>query len=139
MAIQIRSALSGDLVSVAALWASYANRSDLPTGPAEAERLFAHDPNAVIVAVRDAAVVGTLILGWDGWRCHVYRLAVPDHERRSGIAAALFAEARRRAASLGIARIDAMVDNDNAGGVAFWASQGFTPDQGDLRWTLTLD
>ncbi len=46
----------------------------------------------------DARVVGTLIVGWDGWRCHLYRLAVDRTVRRSGIAGTLVAEARRRAA-----------------------------------------
>lgn len=137
-AVQIRSATTGDLRDVAALWSTSAHRSGLPSGLAEAERLVARDPDALIVADRDGTIVGTLIVGWDGWRCSVYRLAVADSERRSGIGSALFAEAKRRAEALGIARIDGMVDDDNEGGIAFWRSQGFRPDEGDHRWTLGL-
>ena len=34
-------------------------------------------------------IVGSVIAGWDGWRCHLYRLAVAPARRREGIGRAL--------------------------------------------------
>jgi hypothetical protein len=39
-------------------------------------RLIARDPEAPLVADQDGVVVGSLIVGWDGWRAALYRLAV---------------------------------------------------------------
>jgi ribosomal protein S18 acetylase RimI-like enzyme len=67
-------------------------------------------------------------VGWDGWRLGLYRLAVdPDH-RRLGIAGALLDEAVRIARAVGAVRLDAMVDEHNDDGVAFWSAAGFRPN-----------
>lgn len=88
--------------------------------------LLKRDPGALIVADHDGAIVGTLIVGWDGWRCHLYRLAVDAEHRRHHIGAQLVARARERARELGARRLDAMVDGHNELGVAFWSAIGFT-------------
>ena len=136
--IVIRSATPDDLAAAVDLW----NRAAGPTRRAgqvpEASALLARDPHALIVADDEGEIVGTLIVGWDGWRCHLYRLAVDPSVRRSGIASRLVAEARARAVALGVFRIDAMVDGDNAGAHGFWASVGFDVDGHDQRWSLLL-
>lgn len=136
--IAIRSATPDDLASVVDLW----NRAAGPTRRAgqipEASALLARDADALIVAEDAGEIVGTLIVGWDGWRCHLYRLAVDPSVRRSGIASRLVAEARARAAALGVFRIDAMVDGDNAGAHGFWASIGFDVDGHGQRWSVLL-
>jgi len=38
----------------------------------------------------------------------------------------------------GASRLDAMVNADNAGAVAFWQSTGFELDEEDRRWSLLL-
>jgi ribosomal protein S18 acetylase RimI-like enzyme len=90
------------------------------------------------VALTDGRVLGTLIVGWDGWRCHLYRLAVEESVRRSGIAGALVAAAHRRATDHGAVRIDAMVNTGNLGAVAFWENAGFSADSHDGRWSLVV-
>jgi ribosomal protein S18 acetylase RimI-like enzyme len=90
------------------------------------------------IARRDGRVVGTLIAGWDGWRCHVYRLVVEPSARRLGVARALVAEAQLRAAARGARRIDAMVDIGNAPAISFWKSVGFELDTRDGRWSLVF-
>ena len=104
----------------------------------EARALSTRDGDALIVADDEGEIVGTLIVGWDGWRCHLYRLAVDAAARRSGIASALVAEARARVAALGVFRIDAMVDSGNWGAHGFWASVGFEVDGHDQRWSVLL-
>src|SRR5690349_333915 len=131
---KIRVAEAGDVGEVAELWATSAGPTRLPSGETETLRLLARDPAALLVAVDDERVIGTLIVGWDGWRCSLYRMAVRSDHRRSGVAAALVDAARARADSLGAARLDAIVDLDNAGGIAFWESQGFERNHNNGRW-----
>jgi hypothetical protein len=38
--------------------------------------LIGHDPDALIHAEHDGEFIGSIVAGWDGWRCHLYRLAV---------------------------------------------------------------
>jgi ribosomal protein S18 acetylase RimI-like enzyme len=134
----VRSALVGDVPDVLALWERAAGPTRHAGGRSEAERLLERDPGALLVAESDGRIVGTLVVGWDGWRCHLYRLAVEETARRSGTASALVAESRRRARLLGAVQIDAMVHRQNVGAAAFWESAGFSPDTDDARWTFPL-
>jgi ribosomal protein S18 acetylase RimI-like enzyme len=61
---------------------------------AEVATLFERDPEALLVAVIDGKVVGALIAGWDGWRCHIYRLAAERSRRRQGLARSLMTVAQ---------------------------------------------
>jgi ribosomal protein S18 acetylase RimI-like enzyme len=132
----IRSATTDDVDEVVGLWRSFGGPTRTLGQHEEARALLARDPEALIVACDDeAGVIGSLVVGWDGWRCHLYRLVVhPDH-RRHGVAGQLLAEARARAQQLGAPRLDAMVHRDNAGAIAFWESQGFELQDDDARWS----
>lgn len=111
----------------------------MPGGLGEAVALLRRDPEALVVATTDAGVViGALIVGWDGWRCHLYRLAVEPRHRRRGVARALVVEATRRASALGARRLDAMVSLQNTTAVAFWEDQRFSRDRADGRFCLVV-
>ena len=135
----IRVARHDDFDQVVALWATAAGPTSLPCGIDEVRRLVDRDADSLLVA--DASgddtrsdVVGTLIVGWDGWRCNVYRMTVrPDH-RRSRVATDLVEAAHLRAHALGAPRLDAIVDLDNPGGIAFWESMGFIHRLNNGRW-----
>jgi ribosomal protein S18 acetylase RimI-like enzyme len=46
--------------------------------------LLERDPDALLIAEVADQAVGALIVGWDGWRANLYRLAVlPAWGRRS--------------------------------------------------------
>ena len=132
----VRAATTGDLDAVVALW----DRAAGPTRHAgrhdEAGRLLARDPGALLVAVDDETIVGTLIVGWDGWRAHLYRLAVAPEARRRGVARRLVDAAGRRATDLGAVRVDAMVHAGNDGAIGFWRAAGFSVEGDDRRWSL---
>jgi ribosomal protein S18 acetylase RimI-like enzyme len=99
-------------------------------------RLIERDEDALLIAEDHGEIVGSLIVGWDGWRCHLYRMAVRDDFRRQGLATELLARAREQARHLGARRLDAMVDRDNEVGCRFWSANGFVDGEGqDNRWT----
>jgi len=133
--LEFRTASAGDLDDIVDLW----HREGGPTrhvgSSPEVNALFARDPDAILIAVRDGRIVGAVIAGWDGWRFHIYRLAVDRSARRLGIARRLMEHAHRRADAFGAARVDAMVDPANSAAVAFWESIGYELDR-DSRWSL---
>jgi ribosomal protein S18 acetylase RimI-like enzyme len=135
----VRPAKLEELDEVVQLWGRAAGPTRRAGHRPDAERLVAHDLEALLVAELDGAVVGTIIVGWDGWRCHLYRLAVDARVRRRGIGTALVARAIERAHGLCAIRVDAMVDLGNQVGVAFWESEGFEADPSDGRWSLILE
>ncbi len=132
---QIRTGTTEDLPAAVDLW----ERAGGPTRHRgmipEATQLLDRDPESLIVAVDGDRLAGTLIVGWDGWRCHLYRLAVEPDLRRRGIARALVEEARARAVALGAVRLDAMVNLENTTAVALWEAAGFALEPDDGRFS----
>jgi ribosomal protein S18 acetylase RimI-like enzyme len=131
----IRPARPQDVDAVLALWAVAGENEDRPADDRDVvHALLARDPGALLLTEDDHEVVGTIIAGWDGWRAHLYRLAVrPDHRRR-GVATALLGAAEQRLVALGARRLDAMVLEGNADGRALWERAGFLPQEQWRRW-----
>jgi ribosomal protein S18 acetylase RimI-like enzyme len=132
----LRPAVVADVPAVVDLWDRAAGPTRHAGGELDTIRLLERDPGALIVAVDGDTIVGTLVVGWDGWRAHLYRLCVEPAARRRGIARALVDAAARRAVALGAVRLDAMVHAHNAEAVGFWAAAGFTVEGDDQRWSL---
>jgi ribosomal protein S18 acetylase RimI-like enzyme len=135
--VTIRTATAEDVNEIVSLWKRSAGPTALPCGPDEVELLIRRDPEALLIAQIEGQVAGTLIVGWDGWRCNLYRMAVDADHRRSRVATMLVDAAKRRAHSLGAVRLDAIVDLDNHGGIAFWEALGFVHKHNNGRWRST--
>jgi ribosomal protein S18 acetylase RimI-like enzyme len=135
----LRAAGSRELGAVLTFWATAAeNAARPPDTPAALAALHLRDPDALIVAVEQNRIVGTIIAGWDGWRCHLYRLAVDPGRRRNGIGRALIEAAESRVRTLGGTRIDAMVLDDNPRAHAIWAARGYHRQEDWSRWIKPL-
>jgi ribosomal protein S18 acetylase RimI-like enzyme len=137
--IIVRPGTSDDIGPVLALWAVGAENADRPSDSVDdVERLVARDPDALVVATRAGQVVGSVIVGWDGWRCHLYRLAVHPEHRRRGIGRTLLEHAERRFTAAGGKRADAMVLRGNDLGAAVWTSAGYVRQDEWSRWVKPL-
>jgi ribosomal protein S18 acetylase RimI-like enzyme len=128
-----------DVAAVLAFWAVAAENASRPADAASAVRgLVARDPEALLLATADGVLVGTVIAGWDGWRAHVYRLAVhPDHRGR-GLARRLLGAVEERFAALGAGRADAMVLDENTGAQRTWHAAGYDRQAEWSRWVKPL-
>ncbi|CCB73091.1 MULTISPECIES: GNAT family N-acetyltransferase [Streptomycetaceae] len=136
--LRIRTARPGDVDALLAFWRIAAEGTSISDDRAGVSRLIAHDPEAVLLAERDGDLVGTVIAGFDGWRCHLYRLAVHPGARRRGIAGRLLAAAEERFTRLGGRRGDAMVLDRNETAHPAWRAAGYAPEPRWSRWTKPL-
>ncbi|WP_405782816.1 GNAT family N-acetyltransferase [Streptomyces sp. NBC_00859] len=136
--LHIRSAAHGDVDAVLRFWRTAAEGTSISDDRDGVARLITRDPGALLLAERDGLLVGTVIAGFDGWRCSAYRLAVsPDH-RRQGIAAALMDAAEERFTALGGRRADAMVLEANERAHHTWAAAGYHREDHWRRWVKAL-
>ena len=140
--VRIRPAASADLEAVLDLWRA-SNTTPTPTDDLAALRaLVGRDPEALLVAEEDGAVVASLIAGFDGWRANLYRLAVRPSHRRRGLGRALVLAAVERLRARGARRMGAFVIADDAQAVGFWTSleaDGLRRDASKTRWILAID
>ncbi|TQJ47503.1 GNAT family N-acetyltransferase [Streptomyces sp. NBC_00080] len=136
--LRIRAAGPEDLDTVLAFWKTSAEGTSISDDRSGVERLVARDPGALILAERDGELAGTVIAGFDGWRCHLYRLAVHPDQRRQGIGSALLAAAEERFVRLGGRRGDAMVLTRNETAHHAWRAAGYAPEEKWRRWVKPL-
>ena len=135
---RIRAATPDDLDAVLAFWKVAAEGTSISDDRDGVDRMIARDPEALILAEQDGELAGTVIAGFDGWRCHLYRLAVHPERRRLGIGAALLAAAEERFVRLGGRRGDAMVLQRNETAQHAWQAAGYAPEEQWRRWVKPL-
>ncbi|MFG3044741.1 GNAT family N-acetyltransferase [Streptomyces sp. NPDC048241] len=134
----IRHAVPADIDAVLAFWGEAAEGTSISDDRAGVARLIERDPEALLLAELDGALVGTVIAGFDGWRCSAYRLAVHPGHRRRGVSRALLAAAEDRFTALGGRRADAMVLVRNETAHHAWSAAGYGPEEKWRRWVKPL-
>jgi ribosomal protein S18 acetylase RimI-like enzyme len=135
----IRNASGEDFPSLLSLW-RLAETHPTATDDSDAlELLLERDREALRLVEADGDVVGSLIVGWDGWRGSLYRLAVHPDWRRRGIAAALVRDAEERLRELGAVRMTAIVVDEDVEAAAFWNAVGYRRQEKRGRYVRMLD
>ncbi|HEX9999871.1 MAG TPA: GNAT family N-acetyltransferase [Actinoplanes sp.] len=135
----LRAAQAHEINAVLKFWQEAAENDHRPADTFSAvATLHLRDPDALILAIDGDEIVGTVIAGWDGWRSHLYRLAVAPARRREGIGRVLVTAAEERFRILGAGRVDAMVLDDNEPAHAVWAASGYRQQPEWSRWIKPL-
>ncbi|MBM4796649.1 GNAT family N-acetyltransferase [Streptomyces sioyaensis] len=136
--LHVRAGTPADLDAVLAFWKDAAEGTSISDDGDGVARLVARDPESLLLAELDGTLVGTVIAGFDGWRCHLYRLAVHPAYRRQGIGGTLLATAEERFRALGGRRGDAMVLDRNESAHHAWRAAGYAPEPQWSRWVKHL-
>ncbi|WP_030017644.1 GNAT family N-acetyltransferase [Streptomyces monomycini] len=136
--LQIRTAVPDDAQAVLAFWRAAAEGTSITDDVDGVTRLIGRDPQALILAESDGALVGSVIAGYDGWRCSLYRLAVLPSHRRQGVATALLEAAERRFLAVRGRRGDAMVLESNERAQRAWSAAGYRREDHWRRWVKPL-
>jgi ribosomal protein S18 acetylase RimI-like enzyme len=136
--LHIRCATLSDIDPVLDFWREAAEGTSITDDHDGVARLISRDPEALLLAERGGLLAGTVIAGFDGWRCSAYRLAVHPGHRRQGIATALLDAAEERFAALSGRRADAMVLQANERAQHTWAAAGYHREDHWRRWVKQL-
>ena len=134
----IRSGDTVDVASVLTLWRAAASLPTVTDTESSLNDLLRRDPGALLLAECAGEPVGSLIVGWDGWRGSFYRLAVHPSQRRRGIATRLVRAGEQRLSDLGAIRLTAIVADDERAAAALWASLGYSRQDRRGRYVRQL-
>jgi ribosomal protein S18 acetylase RimI-like enzyme len=136
--MELRRATGADTDAVLRLWRA-ADAAVSATDSAEHVRTAIEHPDvAFFVAVIDQQIVGSVLGTFDGWRGHLYRLAVHPSHRRRGIARALVRRVEEMFTAWGVTRVLAFVERDQPPALRFWEAVGYAPDDRVLRHVRML-
>jgi GNAT superfamily N-acetyltransferase len=72
-------------------------------------------------------VIGSALGGWDGRRGWIYHVATIAAERRKGLGTRLVRQIEEHLQSLGCRKVNAIVQEGNRDGAAFWKAVGYEP------------
>lgn len=125
--IRIRTARQDEVAFVLELWRTGQPTPSATDDPEAVLGLLDRDAGALLVAESDGRLVGTVIVGWDGWRAGFYRLVVVPQMRRAGIASLLVRAGEDRLRELGVRRVAAVVMLDHEHAKGFWEAMGYHP------------
>jgi ribosomal protein S18 acetylase RimI-like enzyme len=127
--MQVRAFQAGDEPGIIDLWLRCDLLRPWNDPHKDIRRKLAVQPEGFLVAVDEiGAIVGTVMVGYDGHRGWINYLGVsPDHQRR-GIGRALMAEAERLLRAKGCPKINLQVRSSNTAVLAFYRAIGFLQD-----------
>ena len=86
-------------------------------------------PELFLVGVMQAAIVATVMVGYDGHRGWINYLAVATEHRRCGIGRSMMEAAERELRKLGCPKINLQVRKTNTGVIEFYRRLGYSVDE----------
>jgi ribosomal protein S18 acetylase RimI-like enzyme len=121
----IRPARIDEAEALLALWREAGSAPSVTDSVEKVAAVIERPDSWVLVWEEDGTVIGTLIVAYDGWRGHFYRLAVLPTWRRQGIALELVREGEALLRAAGAKRLAAIALIDHEDAVGFWEAAGF--------------
>jgi ribosomal protein S18 acetylase RimI-like enzyme len=97
--------------------------------------LLEQDAEALLVAVDEGGIVGTVIAAWDGWRGTIHRLAVAPSRRHRGLGRRLLQAGEARLDALGVVRMQAIVIETETVAMGFWRATDWDEQTERIRFT----
>ena len=124
--MEVRDFRDGDGDAVRAFWEA----CGIKIRPGDDDRalgVFAsRSPGLFLLAVDGRGIGASALAGWDGRRGWLYHVAVRSDLRRRGLGLRLVRTLEERLRALGCPKINLLVWDTNAGGMAFWEAAGYT-------------
>lgn len=126
--INIRTMTQDDYAAVHALWVACdgIGLNMVDDSARGIDTFLQRNPTTCFVAEQDAAVVGTILGGYDGRRMYIYHLAVDANVRHQKIGQRLVEKVVEVATAMGVSKLALVAFTNNDGAHAFWETQGFT-------------
>ena len=137
--VHVRHALPDEVGAVLHVWGDSGAEPTITDDEAALRALLDHAPGALLVAVDGGRILGTVIVGWDGWRGGFYRLAVLPDRRREGIARLLINEGERQLVALGARRLAVFAVTGGPGAAEFWKAVGYEPQSDRQRLVKNVE
>ncbi|MBB3861890.1 ribosomal protein S18 acetylase RimI-like enzyme [Novosphingobium hassiacum] len=129
----IRPATPADREAVVALWRATGLTRPWNDPHADFDTAIGSPASAVLLACDGAALVGSVMVGFDGHRGWVYYVATAPDQRGRGLGRLLMAQAEAWLATRGCPKIQLMVRGDNHAARGFYDAIGY-----DLQDVVTL-
>jgi len=105
------------------------------------QKKMSHSPDGFLVGLRDEELVASVLVGYDGLRGWMYRLAVAPSSRRQGIGRAMVDSAENWLRGLGCVRAKLQVEERAREAVGFYERVGYEVQQhvSMSRWLVPAD
>ena len=126
--LQIRPFRSDDQQEVIRLWKKCALVVPQNDPAADIACKLQVQPELFLVGVMDAAIVATVMVGYDGHRGWINYLAVAPDCRRLGIGRSMMESAEDKLRRLGCPKINLQVRKTNTDVIEFYRRLGYTVD-----------
>ena len=124
--MQVRPFLDSDEAAVIALWEAAGLTRSWNDPRKDIDRKRSVQREWFLVGTQDAAVIASIMIGYDGHRGWINYLAVAPGQRLHGHA--LMREAERLLAAAGCPKINLQIRTANASVIAFYKAIGYAQD-----------
>src|SRR5438046_2239824 len=127
--MEIRGYQESDEASVVRLWTECGLVRSWNDPRKDIRRKLTVQPELFLVGVLDAAVIATVMAGFDGHRGWINYLAVAEKCRGRGLGRTLMQCVEDQLRQMGCPKLNMQVRSSNAAVLAFYARLGYVQDQ----------